>query len=277
MPFRILAIGDVVGAPGRAAVRHFVPRLRQEQQVDFVVVNGENVAGGAGITPEIAKGLFADGVDVITTGDHIWRRAEIVPYLCTETRLLRPANYAPGAAGSGCVIVQAASGVPVAVVNLQGRIFMDPIDSPFQAVERALAEIGDKARVILVDFHAEATSEKVAMGWFLDGRVTAVVGTHTHVQTADERVLPSGTACITDLGMTGPHRSVLGREVEPVVKHLLYQMRERFDVAKDDVWLSGVVIAADPESGKANAIERVHVPLLEPEATKVQGGSEGTP
>jgi len=271
MSFCILAIGDVVGSPGRDAVRRLVPALRKERGIDFVVVNGENAAGGAGITPGIARSLLAAGADVITTGDHVWKHREIVQYINEERRLLRPANYAPGAAGAGVVVVETAAGVPVAVINLIGRIFMGPADSPFVAVEHALATVRSDTRLAIVDFHAEATSEKIAMGWMLDGRATAVVGTHTHVQTADECIHPNGTAYITDIGMTGPHRSVIGRRIEPVVQHLVHQMRERFDVAREDVRLCGVLITADPQSGKATAIERINLPL---EGTQ-QGGELG--
>jgi len=261
MPFRILAIGDIVGAPGRQAVERLLPELRQQQQLDFVLANGENAAGGLGITPSICNTLFGCGVDVITAGDHVWKRREIIPHFAIEHRLLRPANLAPGAVGSGAAVIETGAGVPVGVISLLGRVFMQPVDSPFQAVERELAALHCSTRLVVVDFHAEATAEKIAMGWHLDGRVTATVGTHTHVQTADECVRPRGSAYITDLGMTGPHRSVIGRKIEPVVKHLVHQMPERFDVAKEDVRLCGAIITADPETGKATAIERVDLPL----------------
>ena len=273
MDYRILAIGDIVGAPGRDAVRHLLGALRSERRVDLVIANAENAAGGDGLTPPIARSLFAAGVDVITTGDHVWRHREIVPYLEQEQRVLRPANYAPGAAGSGMAVAETAGGVRVAVVNLIGRIFMPPADSPFVAVERLLEQLDRHVRLIIVDFHAEATAEKIAMGWALDGRVTAVLGTHTHVQTADECVRPGGTGYITDLGMTGPHRSVIGRRIEPVLYHLTRQMREPFGVASEDVRLCGALVTADTVSGRTVSIERINVPFERPVPASSSGDS----
>ena len=256
---RILAIGDIVGRPGRAFVAQQLGELAEREGIDFVVVNAENAAGGAGLTAEIADSLFAAGAAVVTTGDHVWRRQKIAEKLAADPRLLRPHNFAPEAPGTGCGIFEAPGGIPVAVVNIQGRVFMHPIDCPFHAMDRALEQIGDAAKIILVDFHAEATSEKIAMGRSLDGRVTAVFGTHTHVQTADETIWPGGTAYITDLGMSGPHESILGRNTENVIKHFRSWLPFPFDVAKDDIRLSGVIIDADESTGKATAIRRIQV------------------
>ena len=258
MEFRVLAIGDIVGRPGRRAVEELLPEVVRDRRVDAVVANGENIAGGSGLTEALVKKLFAAGVDVVTTGDHIWRKQAFADYLRRDARVLRPYNYAPGAAGRGVTVVETSRGVHLGVVNLLGRVFMDPVDCPFRALDRALDEIGERARVIIVDMHAEASSEKVALGRYCDGRVSAVVGTHTHVPTADEQVLPKGTAYLTDLGMTGPYDSVLGRKVEPVLYRFTTQMYAPFDVAEHDARLSGAIITVDPETGRATAIERVH-------------------
>lgn len=260
---RILFIGDVVGKPGRRAIARLLPDYRTQKSVDFVLANAENAAGGSGLTPTLAQELFAAGADCLTTGDHVFRRREILPLLSTDERVLRPGNFSARAAGKGLTVLETAAGVPVGVVNVLGRTFMRPIDCPFNAVEKALTTLAGSARVILVDFHAEATSEKIAMGRLLDGRVTAVVGTHTHVVTADEVVLPGGTAYITDIGMTGPHDSVLGRRADRVLEALLTQMPTRFEVASGDVRLNGVLIEADAETGRAQSIERVTLRLEE--------------
>jgi hypothetical protein len=256
---KILAVGDVVGRPGREVVAELLPGLIREHAVSFVVTNGENVAGGSGLTPETVKELFESGVDCITSGDHVFQRKEIIPLLETDARVLRPANFAASASGKGFTVLRGRKGERVGVINLLGRVFMKPIDDPFAAVDAILARLAGETDVLLVDFHAEATSEKVAMGWYLDGRVTAVVGTHTHVQTADERILPKGAAYITDLGMTGPHHSVLGREVDKVVRAMTTGMPTHFDVAAGDVRMCGVLITADPAAHKATAIERIAV------------------
>ena len=254
---RILFIGDVVGRPGRRVVRRAVPRLRRERSIDFVVANAENAAGGSGITPDTVGELLAAGVDCLTTGDHVFKQREGETVLRENHRVLRPLNLSERAAGRGVGIYEAADGTTVAVINLQGRIFMPPIDNPFRAAETALEQLAGKTRLILVDFHAEATSEKVAMGWFLDGRVTAVCGTHTHIPTADERILPGGTAYITDLGMTGPYQSVLGRRTDRVLAALLTDMPQRFVVATGDVRLAAALITAEAETGKATNIQRI--------------------
>ncbi len=254
---KILILGDIVGSPGREAIRRLVPALRQEKGLDLVVANAENAAGGSGVTPPLAEELFAAGVDVLTSGDHIWKQREIVPYLERETRLLRPANYPPGTPGAGAVEVKTASGLVVGVVNLMGRTFMQALDCPFRRALEEIDEIRLRTKIIVVDVHAEATSEKMALGRFLDGKVSAVVGTHTHVQTADEKILPQGTAYITDLGMTGPLDSILGRRVDQILERFLTSMPVRFEMAKDDVEIQGVIMEIEPASGRALAIERI--------------------
>lgn len=255
----VLAIGDIVGEPGREACRLFVPVLRREEGIDFVFANGENVAGGSGVTAQTAEELFASGIDVITSGDHIFKRRETLELLAREPRLLRPANFPPDTVGNGSFVwTDRARGVSIGVVNIVGRVFLAMADCPFRRIREEVDSIKAKTPIILVDFHAEATSEKIAMGWFLDGDISALVGTHTHVQTADECILPKGSAYITDLGMTGPFRSVLGRDIEPVLTRFVKQVPTRFEVATGDVRLSGVVIKIDDKTGKALSIKRVH-------------------
>ncbi len=254
----VLMIGDVFGEPGRTALATLLPRLREEHHVDFTVVNVENVASGSGVTPPIARSMLEQGVDVLTSGNHIYKRKEIIDYIARENLLLRPANYPAGAPGVGHVTVKAGPH-RVTVINLMGRVFMDPIDCPFRKADEILAEVGKDAHIILVDMHAEATSESVAMGWYLDGRVSAVVGTHRHVQTADERILPGGTAYITDLGMTGPIDSVIGVDKALALQRFLTQMPTRFEPAKGPAMLCGVLITVDPESGRASSIQRLRV------------------
>ena len=257
METRILAIGDVVGKPGRLALEKELASVRERLRVDLCVANGENAAGGAGITEKIAGALHACGADVITTGNHVWDRKEAVSYIQRATHLLRPANYPPGVGGIGSGVFETPEGIPVGVINLQGRTFMGDLDCPFRIAEREIEKVG--TTVTVVDFHAEATSEKMAMGWYLDGRVSAVIGTHTHVQTADERILPGGTAYITDVGMTGPHDSVIGTECEAVLKRFLTQMPVKFAPAKANVKLCGVLLEVDEETGRARRIERLRM------------------
>lgn len=253
----ILLIGDVVGSPGRQALKEHLAMLRRRWAVDFVLANGENAAGGAGITPAVAEELFALGVDAITGGNHIWDKKEIEPYLDAEPRIFRPLNYPPGAPGRGFGVLRSRSGVPVAVINLHGRVFVSgSLDCPFRAADQALEEIRDRATVILVDFHAEATSEKMAMGWHLAGRVSAVVGTHTHVATADERILPGGTAYQTDVGMTGPPDSVIGVRKELALGRFISGRPVRFEPAKAPAVVSGLVVEVD-EAGRAGRVERI--------------------
>jgi len=249
-------VGDVFGEPGRAAVKKLLPKLRQQHAIDLVVVNVENAAAGFGVTPQIAREVLDQGADVMTSGNHIWDKKEIVEYITKENLLLRPANFPAGTPGVGHVTVKAGPH-RVAVVNLMGRVFMSAIDCPFRKADEILNEVTKETRVVLVDMHAEATSESVAMGWYLDGRVSAVVGTHRHVQTADERVLPGGTAYITDLGMTGPIDSVIGVDKDLILQRFLTQMPVRFEAAKGPAALHGVVITVDPETGRASDIVRI--------------------
>jgi metallophosphoesterase (TIGR00282 family) len=254
----ILMVGDVFGEPGRAALHKRLPRLKEEHRVDFTVVNVENAAAGFGVTPELARGFLDLGVDVMTSGNHIWDRKEIVPYITRENLLLRPANFPPGTAGAGHVVVKAGAH-RVAVLNLMGRVFMTPIDCPFQTADELVRELRKETPIIVVDMHAEATSEAVAMGWYLDGRVSVVAGTHRHVPTADERVLPGGTAYITDLGMTGPVDSVIGIDKNLILQRFLTQMPVRFEPAKGPAAVCGALITVDPETGRASEIRRLRV------------------
>jgi metallophosphoesterase (TIGR00282 family) len=261
---RILFIGDIFGRPGRTIVKERLARLIEEFAVDLIIANGENAAAGFGITPPLAEDLFELNIDVITTGNHVWDKREIVDYFesadgnqhSPARRLLRPANYPAGMPGWGMYEGQK-NGVGYAVINLQGRVFMASNDDPFRTADQLLKEI--QAKIVLVDIHAEATSEKISMGWYLDGRVTAVIGTHTHVPTADERVLPGGTAYITDVGMSGPYDSVIGVQKDLVVNKFLTNMPVRFEPATGDVRLCGVVIDCDDATGRARSIERVMV------------------
>lgn len=254
---KILFIGDIVGKPGREITRKALPVIIERHGIDFTIANVENAAGGLGVTRDVAEGIRDAGVQVMTSGNHIWDKKEAVDYIQQEPRLLRPANFPAGVPGRGRYVAETADHVPVGVINVMGRVFMNPLDNPFHVVKNELEAIRAEARIILVDFHAEATSEKLAMGWHLDGLVTAVVGTHTHVQTADERLLPQGTAYITDVGMTGPHDSIIGVDARPALKRFLDGMPSRFETATGNPRLNAVVITADPESGKASDIERV--------------------
>jgi metallophosphoesterase (TIGR00282 family) len=254
---KLLFIGDIVGEPGRRAVKVLVPQLRERHGLDYVIANGENSAGGNGITPKIAGEIFAAGVDAITTGDHLWDQKEVMELLAKEPRFVRPLNYPGGTPGQGTAIIQRGSLPKIAVVNAQGRTFMPALDNPFNVVPPVIEALRAQTRIILVDFHAEATSEKIALARMLDGRVSAVIGTHTHVQTADEQIFPGGTAYLSDAGFTGPQESVLGREIEPVIKRFVTGMPQRFEVAAGRVMLHGAVIVVDADSGKALSITRV--------------------
>src|SRR5438105_1296762 len=253
----VLFLGDVVGEPGRSAVIARLPELKSKYALDFVVVNGENAAGGRGITGKITIDLLRAGVSVITTGDHIWDQKEILAFIGTEPRLLRPVNYPDGAPGSGSIVLETAKG-KIGVINVQARTFMQPIlENPFRAVETAVTKMREETVNIIVDVHGETTSEKIAIGRFLDGKVSAVVGTHTHVQTADEQIFPGGTAFICDAGMCGPAESVLGREIQPIIQRFLTSMPVNFPVAKGSVILHGVLVDVEATNGKAIAIRRV--------------------
>jgi len=259
IPFRILFIGDILGQPGRHAVKEKLPELIQEFSPQLVLANGENAAAGFGITPPLVEELLDLGIAVLTSGNHIWDKKEIISYLSehADGRLLRPANFPTQTPGHGLYLGSTPSGVPYAVLNLQGRVFMPSLDCPFRTADALLASIPPEVKIRIVDMHAEATSEKLALGWYLDGRVTAVLGTHTHVPTADEKVLPKGAAYITDLGMTGPYDSIIGMEKESVIKKFLDQMPARFEVARGDVRLCGALIEANPADGRALSIRRI--------------------
>ena len=254
---RLLFLGDIVGEPGRRAVIESLPRFKQERGVDFIVVNGENTAAGRGITPKISIDLLRAGAAVITSGDHIWDQKEIIPYIDTEPRLLRPINYPPDTPGHGSIVLETPK-CKVGVLNVQGRTFMQPVlENPFLALEAEVARLRTETNVIFVDVHAETTSEKIAVGRFLDGRVSAVAGTHTHTQTADECIFPGGTAFICDAGMCGPVESILGREIDPIIQRFLTSRPVLYPVAKGPVKLHGIVVDIDEVSGKASRIERI--------------------
>jgi metallophosphoesterase (TIGR00282 family) len=256
---KILFIGDIFGKPGREIAHKAIPALVAAHGIDLVIANVENSAAGFGVTGDIAETILRYGVDVMTTGNHVWDKKEVLEYIPRQPRLLRPANYPAGVPGRGTWLGKTRSGEPVAVINVMGRVFMAPLDDPFAVVLREIEAVRGKARVIIVDFHAEATSEKVAMGWHLDGRVTAIFGTHTHVQTADERVMPKGTAYLTDVGMTGPHDSIIGVTVEAALGRFVSGMPARFEAATGPGRLNAIIITADPRSGKALGIERLNL------------------
>jgi len=265
---KLLLIGDIIGRPGRAIVEREVVRLREERAIDLVVANCENAAGGAGVTPSTAEEIFRAGVDVLTSGNHVWRKREALELLKLDPRVIRPANYPDGAPGTGSTVVETPSGQKVGILNLMGRVFMQPLDCPFRTAERELARLKLVTPVIIVDMHAEATSEKVAMGWFLDGKVSCVFGTHTHIPTADERILPQGTAFVTDVGMTGPYDSVIGRRVDQILERFLSNLPVKSDVAEGNVQLRGLLVEVNPVTGKAVAVERI---------TKALDGAPGDP
>jgi len=258
---KILFIGDIVGEPGRRAVKELLPKIKKSEGVEFVVANCENVAAGSGVTPAIADELFGYGIDVLTSGDHIWKRKEIYDKLASDARLLRPANYPNDAPGSGSTVVRSESGTNVGVINLIGRVFMQAVECPFKTAKREVERLKGKAQIIIVDMHAEATSEKIALGWYLDGLVSAIAGTHTHVQTADEKILPQGTAFISDAGMTGPFEGVIGRKKEQILNRFLTQMPTKFEMAEGDIQLHGVIIDIDDKTGKADSIKRIQKKL----------------
>ncbi len=259
---RVLFIGDIVGSPGRQIVRDRLADIVAQRQIDLVIANGENSASGFGITPRLADELLEMGIDVLTGGNHSWDRKEILEYLPHQPRLLRPANFPDGAPGSGIYLGTTKTGVKYAVLNLQGRVFLTPIDDPFRKADAELAKLPPDLAFVLVDLHAETTSEKLAMGWYLDGRVTAVVGTHTHVATADEHVLPQGTAFITDVGMTGPHGGVIGMDRDGIIKRFLDGLPARFEVASGDVQMNCVLIETD-DAGQRNAAGRLRASSIE--------------
>ncbi len=256
---RILFIGDIFGKPGREIARRAVPALIEQESLDFVIANVENAAAGFGVTGDIADTILGYGVDAMTTGNHVWDKKEVLDYIPRQPKLLRPANFPAGVPGRGSYLGQTRTGEPIGVINVIGRIFMQPLDDPFAIVLKEIEALRARARVIIVDFHAEATSEKVAMGWHLDGRVTGVFGTHTHVQTADDRILPKGTAYLTDAGMTGPHDSIIGVTTEIALTRFLTGLPARFEAATGPGRLNAVIVTADQASGRATAIQRLNL------------------
>jgi len=256
---KILFIGDIFAKPGREIVRRVLPALIEQHQIDFVIANAENSAAGFGVTGDIADTLLGYGIDVMTSGNHVWDKKEVLEYIPRQPKLLRPANYPAGVPGRGSYLGRTRTGDPVGVVNIMGRVFMTPLDDPFAVAVREVETLRAKTRVIVVDFHAEATSEKIAMGWHLDGRATAVIGTHTHVQTADERILPKGTACLTDVGMTGPHDSIIGVVVDNALPRFLTGMPAKFEPATGAGRLNAAIVTADAATGKALRIERLNL------------------
>ena len=260
---KLLFIGDIIGRPGRRAVASMLPGLKTEHGFDLVIANGENAAGGFGVTPKIADELFALGIDVLTSGNHIWDQKEIEPYLSANNRLLRPANYPVGDLGSGAVVIglDQRPEIKVAVANLAGRVFLGPADCPFRAGQELVADLRAQTDIVVIDFHAEATSEKNALAVYLDGQVSLFVGTHTHVQTADERILPQGTAYITDVGMVGSRNSIIGMQSDKVIKKFLDGKPQRYEVEKSTPWFSAVIAEIDETTGRAQSIKRLHLPV----------------
>jgi hypothetical protein len=258
----ILFIGDIVGSPGREAMKQLLPELKKEYNLDFVIANAENAAGGSGITPRVAEELFGLGINVLTSGDHIWKRREAFELINNEERILRPANFPAVAPGRGWGLFKAKDNFKVGVINVNGRVFMEALECPFRVSRQLQEDLSKETKIIVVDIHAEATSEKIALGWYLDGKVSAVLGTHTHIQTADERILPGGTAYITDVGMTGPMDSVIGRRIEDVLERFLTAVPTRFEVAKDNIQLHGAVLDIDEQTGKASSIVRIQRKLI---------------
>ena len=268
---KVLFVGDIVGKPGREILRKGLRPLVEREDIDLVIANAENAAAGFGVTKDIGDTILEAGVDVMTSGNHIWAKKEVVPYITAEPRLLRPANYPAGVPGRGSYVARTGDGRDVGVINVMGRVFMANIDDPFTVVLQEIEAMRGRTRVIIVDFHAEATSEKVAMGWHLDGKVTLVVGTHTHVQTADERILPNGTAYLTDAGMTGPHDSIIGMEREPALARFLNGMPSRFEPATGNPRVNGVIVDADDKTGRALAVRRIS--YSEREVTQLEAGA----
>jgi 2',3'-cyclic-nucleotide 2'-phosphodiesterase len=256
---RVLFVGDIVGSVGRRMIKENLPSIISDYHIDFCLANGENAAGGLGITPKVSEELFAAGIQVLTSGNHIWNKKEVMAYIIQEQRLLRPTNYPRETPGHGSIIVDTSRGEKIAIINLLGRIFIDYIDCPFKAAEREIAEVKEKTKVIIVDLHAEATSEKSALGWYLDGKVSAVIGTHTHVQTADEKILPQGTAFISDVGMTGPEESVIGMKRADVIDRFITRIPKKVEPAKGPGQLDAVIIDIEPLAGRASSIKRLQL------------------
>jgi metallophosphoesterase (TIGR00282 family) len=263
---RILFVGDIFGKPGRDIARRAIPALVEQHTVDLVIANVENSAAGFGVTGDLADAILGFGVDVMTSGNHVWDKKEVLDYIPKQPKLLRPANFPAGTPGRGSYLARTRTGEPVGVLNLMGRVFMTPLDDPFAVALREIEGLRAKTRIIFVDFHAEATSEKAAMGWHLDGRVTAVVGTHTHVQTADNRLLPKGTAYVTDVGMTGPHDSIIGVTVDAALGRFVTGMPAKFEAASAGARLNAVIVSADASTGRATTIERLNMSAAEVDA-----------
>lgn len=259
MPVKLLFIGDIIGKPGRDALSRELHRIVDRHRVDLVIANGENAAGGFGLTAETAQELFKCGVQMLTSGNHIWDKKDSLEYINREERIVRPANYPEGTPGRGATIARTPGGVKVGILNLEGRVFMNNLDCPFRCADREIAKLKEETPIVFVDFHAEATSEKVSLGWYLDGRASAVIGTHTHVQTADERILTAGTAYMTDAGMTGAFDSVIGVKKEEAIQKFITQRPSKFEVAKKDIRINAVVIEVDEKTGLSLSIERINV------------------
>jgi hypothetical protein len=258
----ILFIGDIVGSPGRQAIKELLPELKKEYRLAFTIANAENAAGGSGITPAVAQELFDTGIDVLTSGDHIWKKKEIFEIIDKEARILRPVNFPLGVPGRGWAVFKTRDNIKIGVINVQGRVFMEAIECPFRTSRQAQEALSKETNIIIVDIHAEATSEKVALGWYLDGKASAVLGTHTHIQTADERILPGGCAYITDVGMAGPFDSVIGRRIEDVLERFVTSVPNRFEVAKENIQVQGVVLDIDENTGRARSIIRIQRKLI---------------
>lgn len=256
---KVLFIGDIVGKPGRTAVKALLPGLVDKCRIDFVIANGENIAGGFGLTEPLVADLFRTGVHVITTGNHVWDKKDFIPYISKDNKVLRPLNYPPGVPGSGSIVLTLPNGLKAAVLNLSGRVFMTGMDCPFRTGRAEIERLLRETKIIIIDFHAEATSEKIAFGYYVDGDVSAVIGTHTHVQTADEKVLSNGTAYITDVGMTGPAYSVIGMDVDQIIQRFLSSMPAKFETAQGAVVLSAVTLDINNQTGKATNIQRLQL------------------
>ncbi len=256
---KLLFIGDIVGKSGRTAVKALLPNLVDKYKIDIVIANGENIAAGFGLTEPLVAELFKIGIHVITTGNHVWDKKEFIPYISKDNRVLRPLNYPPGVPGSGSIVISIQNGLKVAVMNVSGRVFMPGMDCPFRTGRDELDMLSKETDIIVIDFHAEATSEKIAFGYFVDGRASAVIGTHTHVQTADEKILPNGTAYITDVGMTGPNHSVIGMEINQIIQRFLTSMPSRFETATGEAILSAVAVEINGNTGKATGIQRLQI------------------
>jgi metallophosphoesterase (TIGR00282 family) len=256
---KVLFIGDIVGKPGRTAVKTILPGLVDKCKIDFVIANGENIAGGFGLTEPLVADLFRTGIHVITTGNHVWDKKDFIPYISKDNRVLRPHNYPPGVPGSGSLVLTLPNGLKAAVLNLSGRVFMTGMDCPFRTGRDEIEKLSAETNIIIIDFHAEATSEKIAFGYYVDGKVSAVIGTHTHVQTADEKVLQNGTAYITDVGMTGPFYSVIGMDIDQIIRRFLTSMPAKFETAQGPVILSAVTVDINNETGRATGIQRLQL------------------